>query len=200
MELLEGGDLGDLKRLIRRTMFSEAALVALLTDCIRALCYLNQNMQLAHFDIKPQNILLEVGQRRAKLADFGLACNPELTVIKYPRGTYRYMPPELYSEIRADYRVDVWSLGITFYEVASGEHPFQLDENQLLGADEKILLRSKILASSKIAPLTSRYFQVSSDFANLIARMLEPRQSERPHSAEIRDAPLIQTVILSGKY
>ena len=199
MELMEGGDMGDLKRLIRRTMFSEAALVTLLTDCIRGLCYMNQDMRLAHFDIKPQNILLESGQRRAKLADFGLAANPEKNIINYPRGTFRYMPPELYSALRADFRVDIWSLGITFYEVATGEHPFQLDENELLVADEKILLRTKIL-STTIPPLVSRFFQVSADFAHLISRMLEPRHTERPHRAEIRDSPLIRSVILSGNY
>ena len=197
MELMEGGTLVNLMRDIPHTLFSENAMLVLLTDCIRALAHLHQELHLAHFDIKPSNILLDSARRRAKLADFGLALNPELITVDYPRGTYRYMPPELYSENPADYRVDIWSLGISFYEVSVGKHPFHLDDANLSDEETKMQTRMMVLADP-VPPLTSRFFQISSDFSNLIEHMMEKNQQARPLVQELLASKLVQNVLMKG--
>jgi serine/threonine protein kinase len=86
-----------------------------------------------HRDIKPENILLDK-RGRVKIADFGLSkligadgtAAPELalTGTHQVMGTIRYMAPEQLEGAKAvDHRADIYSLGVVFYEMLTGELP-----------------------------------------------------------------------------
>ncbi len=84
----------------------------------------------SHRDIKPENILLdENGQ--VKIADFGIAkliqsqkSQPALTEERQVLGTPHYMAPEQVEHPdRVDHRADIYSLGVVFYEMLTGELP-----------------------------------------------------------------------------
>ena len=85
-----------------------------------------------HRDIKPENILLDK-RGRVKIADFGLSkliasgeATPELalTGTHQVMGTVRYMAPEQLEGAKAvDHRADIYSLGVVFYEMLTGELP-----------------------------------------------------------------------------
>ena len=83
-----------------------------------------------HRDIKPENILLDT-RGRVKIADFGIAKllgeareNLTLTAIGQAVGTPHYMAPEqLEHPLDVDQRADIYSLGVVFYEMLTGELP-----------------------------------------------------------------------------
>ena len=83
-----------------------------------------------HRDIKPENILIDK-KGRVKIADFGLAkllgqasTDVQLTATQQVMGTLRYMAPEQMEGLKeVDHRVDIYSLGVVFYEMLTGEVP-----------------------------------------------------------------------------
>jgi predicted Ser/Thr protein kinase len=81
-----------------------------------------------HRDIKPENILVD-REGRVKIADFGLAKlasldETRITKTGYVMGSPHYMAPEQYQGAgRVDHRADIYSLGVVFYEMLTGEIP-----------------------------------------------------------------------------
>jgi len=85
-----------------------------------------------HLDIKPDNILVNTKLGTVKITDFGISTtlthmNDEIYHPDVIRGTLSYMSPEQTGRMNRsiDYRTDLYSLGVTFYEMLTGELPFK---------------------------------------------------------------------------
>lgn len=126
MEFVNGVNL---RQAMSAKRFSPAEALAIVPKICDALQYAHEQGVL-HRDIKPENILLD-SQGRVKIADFGIAKlageNAEavtLTGTGSALGTPHYMAPEQFSQPgEVDHRADIYSLGVVFYELLTGELP-----------------------------------------------------------------------------
>ncbi|HUG89689.1 MAG TPA: protein kinase, partial [Planctomycetaceae bacterium] len=119
----------NLRELLERGDLQPAAALAIVPQICEALQYAHDE-GVVHRDIKPENILLDP-RGRVKIADFGLAKlslrtaeDFTLTATHQVMGTPRYMAPEQMAGSHAvDHRADIYSLGVVFYEMLTGEVP-----------------------------------------------------------------------------
>jgi serine/threonine protein kinase len=87
--------------------------------------------RIIHKDIKPDNILINPRTKQVKIIDFSIASllpreNQEIINPNVLEGTLAYMSPEQTGRMNRgiDYRTDFYSLGVTFYELLTGQLPF----------------------------------------------------------------------------
>lgn len=118
---------GNLKdRLLTHGVFSLDEVITLL-DKIGSALHFAHEKGVIHRDVNPRNILLDENDE-PYLSDFGLARSDEgQQITKYGTmaGTRAYMPPEQWVGEELDRRCDIYSLGVTIFELLSGELPFQ---------------------------------------------------------------------------
>jgi adenylate cyclase len=112
-----------------------------------------------HRDIKSENIMLS-DDERIKIMDFGLAklkSGSNLTKSGTSLGTLSYMSPEQAQGIIVDHRTDIWSLGVVFYELVTGELPFKAEHDAAL---IYLIINEQILSPSmldrKIPPVIDK--------------------------------------------
>jgi predicted Ser/Thr protein kinase len=126
MELVEGQNL---RQLLKERRLPTAEALAIIPQICQALQYAHER-GIVHRDIKPENILLDTAGR-VKITDFGIAklLDPEpqnvsLTGVRDIVGTPHYMAPEqIEKPLSVDHRADIYSLGVVFYEILTGELP-----------------------------------------------------------------------------
>jgi fused-like protein len=90
---------------------------------IEALAFIH-GLNVAHFDIKPDNILVTAGSE-VRLSDFGIAETIKSVVFSDLKGTAYFLPPERFTHHSYDPKAgDIWSLGVSLYIALVGEKPF----------------------------------------------------------------------------
>lgn len=131
-----------------------------------------------HRDIKPSNLLLD-GEGEVWIADFGLAqiqSDPSMTATGAIIGTLRYMSPEqaLGKRVGVDHRTDIYSLGVTLYELLTLTRAFSGDDRQDILA--------KITFEDPIAPrkLDRR---ISPELDTIVMKALSKNANDRYQTA-----------------
>lgn len=96
-----------------------------------------QSLGLVHRDVSPHNLLLSAAGVTL-LSDFGIAkptTQPGQTRTGVIKGKLAYMAPEQLRGAAVDRRADVWSAGVTFWEMLAGRRPYQTDDEARLILD-----------------------------------------------------------------
>jgi len=109
--------------------FDLSAFVQYATQICLALDYLHSR-GIIHRDLKPANILLQRdknGEFQALLTDFGMAEDFRISNFDPRGGSHFYVSPEAIRGWKIDQRADLYSLGITLYEIATGKKPFSAE-------------------------------------------------------------------------
>jgi len=140
--------------------------LAIIPQICDALQYAHEQ-GIVHRDIKPENVLLD-RKGRVKIADFGLskllgneAPEPMLTRTHQVMGTLRYMAPEQMQGTKSvDHRADIYSLGVVFYELLTGEVPMGRFEPPSHRVQVDVRLDEVVLRSLEREP-TKRYQHAS---------------------------------------
>jgi TolB-like protein/Tfp pilus assembly protein PilF len=188
MELVEGQSL-DL--LLAEGALPVARLVEIATALADALAAAHEK-GIVHRDLKPANVMVGSGGR-VKVLDFGLAkvesaggAPPNSTELPTEMktqegvvmGTVPYMSPEQVQGRAVDHRTDIFSLGIIFYEMATGQRPFQ--------GQSSAELISSILRDTPPSVVELRV-DLPVELARVIQRCLEKSVAERfPSAQELR--------------
>jgi serine/threonine protein kinase len=163
MEFVDGVNLRQAMKLGR---FTPAQALAVVPHICEALQFAH-NEGILHRDIKPENILLD-SKGRVKIADFGIAklvgdphTDATLTGSGATLGTPHYMAPEqLERPGEVDHRADIFSLGVVFYEMLTGELPLGKFQPPSQKVQVDVRLDEVVLHALEKEP-ARRYQQVS---------------------------------------
>ncbi|MEP0871906.1 AAA family ATPase [Trichocoleus desertorum AS-A10] len=133
-----------------------------------------------HKDIKPQNILIHPETKQVKIIDFSIASrlsreNQVANQLNLLEGSLAYMSPEQTGRMNRaiDYRADFYSLGVTFYELLTGQLPYQ-------GTDPLELIHCHIAK----APISPREINpaIPPAIADIVMKLLAKTAEERYQS------------------
>ena len=178
MDYCRLGSLGGLMRGLGCCL-TEAQVAWVVLCTLKGLVYLHGNGVL-HRDIKPGNILVEVGGI-AKIGDFGEASQlrRSVSVVKDKRfrGTPLYLAPETVRRGETRKASDIWALGVTAIELATGRNPYE----ELVG-----FAGLAAIQSGEVPELPEGGGRVwSKGFRDVLGRMLKENVEERESAEEL---------------
>ncbi|KAI6237831.1 BMA-TLK-1, isoform e [Aphelenchoides besseyi] len=179
LEYCDGNDLDCYLKMHKTIPEKEARVIIM--QVVSALKYMNERKNpVIHYDLKPANILLKSGSPgEIKITDFGLSKTMDtsddgesIELTSQGAGTYWYLPPETFQHYphggppKINSKVDVWSVGVIFYQCLYGKRPFGNDRTQLQILEERTILSATQVefpnqtGTPKVSPQAQEFIRV----------------------------------------
>lgn len=189
MEYADGGSLADILRNRRnaKKAFSSKEIIDLFMQLSTGMKAVNQ--VLVHRDIKPENIL--VCGEKLKISDFGLskiAADTTKTLTFKGYGSAKYVAPEAWDNNHATVQMDIYSMGIVFYEIITLSYPYIIPVN----ADYSAYRNAHCYQAPNNTPLKSS--KLSAGVISAVIKMMD-----KPTQTRYSDWDSIINAIVRGK-
>lgn len=190
MEYIDGKNLGQIISRMDQGLPVEPA-VFVFSEICKGLEYSHSKkddqtgeaLNIVHRDISPQNILVSF-QGEVKISDFGISkakTEPSLTQVGMIKGKLMYLAPEQLTGEAVDHRLDLYALGLVFYQALTGHLAYQFDSEV-----EAI----KNIPTVAIEPLHHRKRGIPEELDRIVMKCLEKNVATRYQSAAAIHADL----------
>lgn len=173
---------GSLRTLLKPGRIEEKYIGVIVRELLIALQYIHKQ-NVIHRDIKAANVLI-TNEGKVQLCDFGVAAQLNSTSLRRNTmaGTPYWMAPEVIMEGTSyDVKADIWSLGITIYEIATGNPPY---------CDKEAIRAMQLITKSKPPRLDGK--QYSSLLKEIIALCLDENPEERISAEDLLKTKFIK--------
>ncbi|KAJ8257877.1 hypothetical protein GJAV_G00190700 [Gymnothorax javanicus] len=188
MECMEGGELFSRIQARGDQAFTEREASEIMCDIGTAIEHLH-HMNIAHRDVKPENLLYTTKESNAvlKLTDFGFAKETTLqNQLQTPCYTPYYVAPEVLGPEKYDKSCDMWSLGVIMYILLCGFPPFYSNTGQAISPGMKCRIRQ-----GQYEFPDPEWADVSEEAKQLIHQLLKTDPNERMTITQFMNHPWI---------
>ncbi|CAB3400593.1 unnamed protein product [Caenorhabditis bovis] len=157
---------------------------------VNALYFLKYDMNIIHRDIKPSNILVD-RDGRFKLCDFGISGPLQNSAALTAVGSWPYMAPEKFTNEKYDIKSDIWSVGMTVFEMAMLENPFNCGDycTTMCAIQSKCprLTPARIYEYDENGKNHTIKEYFTEEFMDFVHRILEKNPENRPNFKELKE-------------
>lgn len=179
MDYIEGKALS--AHVKKQTLLDTGTVLRLIAEVAEALNYAHEN-KIIHRDIKPGNLLYDAENGEVKVSDFGIArvADNSRTKTGEVLGSPFYMSPEQLKGLKLTGTTDIYSLGVTFFQLLSGELPFE---------GESLANLTYEIINKKHRPLAQTGVDLPLSVSRIINKALQKDPSKRyQHAYEMAEA------------
>ena len=169
-----------LKSFLQNTSVDVSTSLQIILQITETLAQLH-HQEIIHKDIKPENIIINPETLQVKITDFSIASrlSKENQTVSHPNlleGTLAYISPEQTGRMNRsiDYRTDYYSLGVTFYEMLTGQLPYQNNDPMEL---VHCHIAKKPVSPHQLNP------QIPVVVSDIVMKLLEKNAEDRYQSA-----------------
>eukprot|EP00746_Dinoflagellata_sp_MGD_P152675 gnl/MRDRNA2_/MRDRNA2_83829_c0_seq2.p1 gnl/MRDRNA2_/MRDRNA2_83829_c0~~gnl/MRDRNA2_/MRDRNA2_83829_c0_seq2.p1 ORF type:complete len:507 (-),score=64.35 gnl/MRDRNA2_/MRDRNA2_83829_c0_seq2:54-1574(-) len=197
--VMEHGHCTVLQALVTAKQATEFHLARILAGMIEGIAHCHK-MKVVHRDIKPQNFLLtedgNIADNRfkVKLSDFGMAkIVPDgFDFLNDVCGTCPFVAPEMLQGAGYNYKVDIWSLGVTAYLMFFGSFPYKVNYYKPRSQDRADLRKMIRDGETKISFSSANNLeQPSQEAVAFVQKLLERDPQSRPTAASVLLMPFV---------